>query len=84
MPPIAARSPSVATKFSDIGNAAGDAAGAELSSSAPVLTDAVEKIANDLDEPFHLSILGSVFVSVFVSFLLGLARRGQAVLCLPV
>jgi len=27
MPPIAARSPSAATKFSDIGNAAGDAAG---------------------------------------------------------
>jgi hypothetical protein len=33
---------------------------------APLLTDAVEKVADDLGEPFHLAFLGSGFVSVFV------------------
>jgi hypothetical protein len=28
--------------------------------------DAVEKVADDLGEPFHLAFLGSGFVSVFV------------------
>jgi hypothetical protein len=37
------------------------------------LTDAVEKVVDDLTKPFRWSILGLFFVSVFVSFLAVLA-----------
>ena len=44
-----------------------------------ILTDAVEKVADDLRERFHLTFLGSGFVSVFVSFSVGTTDMGAGV-----
>src|SRR5437899_3883565 len=41
--------------------------------------DAVEKVADDLRERFHLTFLGSGFVSVFVSFSVGTTDMGAGV-----
>src|SRR6266571_3269130 len=43
------------------------------------MTDAVEKVADDLRERFHLTFLGSGFVSVFVSFSVGTTDMGAGV-----
>src|SRR5437667_2996549 len=43
------------------------------------MTDAVEKVADDLRDRFHLTFLGSGFVSVFVSFSVGTTDMGAGV-----